>query len=163
MGQFTVKKLNPARQETFRYTGRLLTQQADRIVLEAEFNRDDLPIYEIILRCGDRFVETYFTDRWYNVFAIYDRDENRLKAWYCNIGHPAEIGTGEVSYIDLALDLLVYPDGRQVVLDEDEFAALALPAEEALQARRALQELQALFTARFAARRGTAADSDFEW
>jgi hypothetical protein len=118
MGQFTIKKLNPARQETFRYTGRLLTQQADRIVLEAEFNRDDLPIYEIILRCGDRFVETYFTDRWYNVFAIYDRDENRLKAWYCNIGHPAEIGTGEV---------------------------------------------QALFTARFAARRGTAADSDFEW
>ena len=163
MDQITIKKLNPAGQETFRYTGRLLAQQVDRVVLEAEFDRDDLPIYEIILHRGDRFVETYFTNRWYNVFAIYDRDKNRLKAWYCNIGHPAKIAAGEVSYIDLALDLLVYPDGRQVVLDEDEFAALALPAEEALQARRSLQELQALFTARFAARRGTAADSDFEW
>ena len=73
MDQFAVKKLNPAGQVTFRYTGRVLAQQADRVVLEAVFNRDDLPIYEIILRRGDRFVETYFTDRWYNVFAIYDR------------------------------------------------------------------------------------------
>ena len=150
MDQITIKKLNPAGQETFRYTGRLLAQQVDRVVLEAEFNRDDLPIYEIILRRGDRFVETYFTNRWYNVFAIYDRDENRLKAWYCNIGHPAKIAAGEVSYIDLALDLLVYPDGRQLVLDEDEFAALAISPQVQHQARLALQALQASFTARFA-------------
>jgi hypothetical protein len=148
--QVTVKKLNPAGQETWRYTGRLLERYADRLVLEAEFNRDDLPFYEIILRRGDRFVETYYSDRWYNIFAIHDRDDNRLKGWYCNISHPAEIGDGVVSYIDLALDLLVYPDGRQLVLDEDEFNELALSPEVQQQARYALEELQASFTARFA-------------
>ena len=145
MDQITIKKLNPAGQETFRYTGRLLAQQVDRVVLEAEFDRDDLPIYEIILRRGDRFVETYFTNRWYNVFAIYDRDKNRLKAWYCNIGHPAKIAAGEVSYIDLALDLLVYPDGRQLVLDEDEFQKLEIDAETRAKALDALCELQNIF------------------
>ena len=45
---------------------------------------------------------------------------------------------------DLALDLVVYPDGRSRVLDEDEFAALPLSAEERSRARRALEELQEL-------------------
>jgi protein associated with RNAse G/E len=163
MDQVTVKKLNPAGEETFRYTGRILAQHTDRVVLEAEFNRDDFSIHEITLRRGDRFIETYFTDRWYNVFAIHDRDDNRLMAWYCNIGYPAEVGDGEVSYIDLALDLLVYPDGRQLVLDEDEFAALALSPEVQQQARLALEELQAGFTARFAAGSDIAANSYFDW
>lgn len=163
MTSFTIHKLNPAGQETYTYTGRLVARSADRLVLEAEFSRDDYPVLGIVLRRGDRFVETYFTDRWYNIYTIYDRDKASLKAWYCNIGHPAQVGDHEVSYIDLALDLLVYPDGRQVVLDEDEFAALALPAEETQQARRALQELQAIFTDRFTARPGTPADRDFDW
>jgi predicted RNA-binding protein associated with RNAse of E/G family len=158
MDQVIVKKLNPAHQETLRYTGRVLEQHAGRIVLEAEFNHDDITIHEILLRRGDRFIETYYADCWYNVFAIHDRDDDRLKCWYCNIGHPAEIGDGVVSYIDLALDLLVYPDGRQLVLDEDEFTALALSPEVQQQARLALQELQASFTARFTGR-GTAAGS----
>jgi predicted RNA-binding protein associated with RNAse of E/G family len=150
MDQVTVKKLNPAGQETFHYTGSVLERHADRIVLEAEFNRADLPFHEIVLRRGDRFIETFYTDRWYNVFAIHDRDDDRLKGWYCNVGRPAEIGDGSVSYIDLALDLLVYPDGRQLVLDEDEFAALTLPPEVQQRARLALEELQASFTEMFA-------------
>ncbi len=37
-----------------------------------------------------------------------------------------------LSYVDLALDLLVFPDGRQFVLDEDEFLKLDLsPADRA--------------------------------
>jgi protein associated with RNAse G/E len=148
--KFIFIKLDPAGQETWRYTGRLLERHANRIVLEAEFNREDVTVDEITLRRGDRFIETFYTDRWYNVFAIHDRQDGRLKCWYCNIGHPAVIGDGRVSYIDLALDLLVYPDGRQLVLDEDEFTALALPPDVQRQARLALQELQASFTARFA-------------
>jgi len=150
MDQVTVIKLDTTGQETWRYTGHVLERHAGRIVLEAEFNRDDLPFHEIILRRGDRFVETYYADRWYNVFAIHDRDDGRLKGWYCNISRPAEIGDSTVSYIDLALDLLVYPDGRQLVLDEEEFSALSLPPEVQRQARQALEELQASFTARFA-------------
>jgi hypothetical protein len=45
----------------------------------------------------------------------------------------------------LALDLLVFPDGRQIVLDEDEFNALPLSEAERQSALAALAELQALF------------------
>ncbi len=150
MSTITVLKLNLAGQETWRYTGRVLERHADRLVLEAHFNRDDIPFHGILLRRGDRFVETFYADRWYNVFEMHDCDDDRLKGWYCNIGRPAVIGEMTVSYIDLALDLLVYPDGRQLVLDEDEFGQLALSPEVSQLARQALEELQASFKARFA-------------
>ena len=51
-----------------------------------------------------------------------------------------------IRYADLALDLLVFPDGRQLVLDEDEFAGLDLPRILQEQARAGLRELQRLFT-----------------
>jgi predicted RNA-binding protein associated with RNAse of E/G family len=151
MEPVTFIKLNPLGQETWRYPGRVLERHADHIVVEASFNRDDLPFHGVLLRRGDRFVETFYADRWYNVFEIHDCDDDHLKGWYCNIGHPAVIEDGSVSYIDLALDLLVYPDGKQLVLDEDEFDELALSPEVNQQARLALEELQASFTARFAA------------
>ena len=46
--------------------------------------------------------------------------------------------------VDLALDYFRQPDGTEFVLDEDEFAALALPADEAATCRAALDELRAL-------------------
>ncbi len=83
-----------------------------------------------IIRTGDRFIETYFTERWYNVFEIHDREDDRLKGWYCNIGRPAVMESeNTISYVDLALDLWVAPDGSQTVLDEDEFDALDLDAK----------------------------------
>ena len=66
----------------------------------------------------------YYTDRWYNIFEIYDRDDGQIKGWYCNIGKPAVIEDGVVSYVDLALDLWVSADGKQTILDEDEFEEL---------------------------------------
>jgi protein associated with RNAse G/E len=111
-------------------------------MLEAYFDREDTPVGEIILRRGDRFIETYYTDRWYNIFEIQERASDQIKGWYCNIGYPAEIQEMQISYRDLALDLLVYPDGGQLVLDEDEFNALPLSPAVRTAARQALAELQ---------------------
>jgi protein associated with RNAse G/E len=97
------------------------------------------------LRRGDRFVETYYFNRWYNIYAIHSRLDGSLSGWYCNITRPAELVGEILSYIDLALDLVVFPDGNQVVLDEDEFAALPLTPDECQTARQALAELQSLF------------------
>jgi uncharacterized protein len=134
-------KLNTQRQETWRYQGRILSQDTDSLLIEAFFNRDDLPFHGITLRENDRFLERYFTKRWYNIFEIHDRDDDRLKAWYCNVTTPAELKPGRVAYIDLALDLLVYPDGSYLVLDEDEFDALDLDPQYRLKARQALTAL----------------------
>ena len=94
---------------------------------------------------GDRFVETYYTDHWYNIFEIYAREDDHLRGWYCNIGYPAELDGNILSYIDLALDLLVFPNGRQIVLDEDEYANLDISPKIRQKARDALAELQAMF------------------
>jgi protein associated with RNAse G/E len=131
--------------ETFRYTGKILRQESDQIILEAFFNRDDTPIGEIVLRRGDRFVEKYFTDRWYNIFKIHEQASDNIKGWYCNIGYPAEIQETQISYRDLALDLLIYPDGEQLILDEDEFKALPLSPKVRRIALQALIELQNRF------------------
>jgi uncharacterized protein len=143
-----VLKLNLAGQVTWRYTGTVLESCPVAIKLEALFNRPDTAFHGILLGQGDRFIEIFYNDRMYNIFEIHDRDGDQLKGWYCNICRPAEFRPGEIAYVDLSLDLLVYPDGRQLVLDEDEFAvqALELSQEEIKEARAALRALQDLFS-----------------
>ncbi len=140
-----VLKLDHAGKVTWQYDGRVLRREHNAVVLEAFFNRSDLPFLDVVLKERDRFVETFYTDRWYNIFEIHDRDDDRLKGWYCNVSRPAVLGQGTVSYVDLALDLWVSVDGRQTVLDRDEFDVLSLEADERAQAETALIELQERF------------------
>lgn len=146
LNDIVVIKLDPHRRETWRYSGRVLRQSAEDILLEAFFNRPDRPFHGIVMRQGDRFLEKYFFDRWYNIYEIHDRDDDRIKGWYCNVTEPAEKGEGQISYVDLALDLLVYPDGSQLVLDEDEFEALELGEDKRIKAITALEELKSQFS-----------------
>ncbi|MFZ5821529.1 MAG: DUF402 domain-containing protein [Chloroflexota bacterium] len=132
----------------WQYEGRILEREANYVALEAFFNRDDLPFLDVVLKRGDRFVETFYSDRWYNIFEIFDRDDGSRKGWYCNIGYPAVVDGGTVSYVDLALDLWVSAAGRQTVLDEDEFLALPLDAATRAQATAALDELKRQFAQR---------------
>ena len=139
-----VRKLNLEGEEKINYPGRVLEHTASAVVLEAFFSRERMELGYVTLKPGDRFVEYFYADRWYNVFVIYDVDDGGLKGWYCNITRPARFADGEVSAVDLELDLWIEPDGRAQVLDEDEFAALPLAPEEAAAARAALDELRAL-------------------
>jgi hypothetical protein len=145
MPPITVIKRNILGQETYRYSGELLKHEPDHAVLEAFFDREDRIFHGMPLHNGDRFVETYYFDRWYNVFEIYAREDGELRGWYCNVSCPAEIDGEFISYVDLALDLLVFPDGSQIVLDEDEFSQLLLSQQDRERAQAALAELQSLF------------------
>lgn len=143
--RITVQKKNPAGEVTYQYEGDLLRRNENEIVLEALFDRKDMPFQDVVLRTGDRFVEYYYADRWYNIFEIYDRDDGKIKGWYCNVGMPAVIEEDAVSYVDLALDLWVSADGRQTVLDEDEFAKLGLDETLSAGALKGLEEVKRLF------------------
>lgn len=145
MTDITVLKRNLAGEVTWQYEGRVLKRETNCIVLEAFFNRADMPFMDVVLKRGDRFVETFYTERWYNVFEIYDRDDGKFKGWYCNIGYPALLEKDTVSYIDLALDLWVEADGAQTVLDEDEFLGLSMDVMTRAQAISALDELKRKF------------------
>jgi len=142
----TVHKLDAAGREVWSYTGHLLARGATWVRLEAhaQFDRDEIAFPGLTLRRGDRMVETFYADRWYNVFTVYDGAAGALKGWYCNITRPARLAAKDVHAEDLALDLLVYPQGGDLVLDEDEFAALPLSPAEQSAARQALAELRQL-------------------
>ncbi len=140
-----VQKKNPAGEVTYEYEGVLLRRDEHSLVLEALFDRADMPFMDVVFKTGDRFVEYYFTDHWYNIFAIHDREDEKIKGWYCNVGKPAVIEDDVVSYVDLALDLWVSIDGTQTVLDEDEFQGLQLNDKLRASALNGLAELKNLF------------------
>lgn len=144
MSELTVYKLDESGAEVWQYPARLLELHRHSIQLEATFNRDLVDMGFTEFRRGDRFVETFYTDRWYNVFAVYEGDSELLKGWYCNICRPAVISSTAVRCEDLALDIWVDANGRVRLLDEEEFAALDLSAAERRRSWAAVSELKAL-------------------
>jgi uncharacterized protein len=147
----SVRKLDPTGRLVTRYQGQVIRRDAVSIVLEARWQRDRLELPYIVLEPDDRFIEFYFTDRWYNIFEIHARAGDRLKGWYCNIARPAVFADGVLSAVDLALDLFVYPNGDTLTLDEDEFDALNLERNDPEAWRQALAAVTQL-RARIAAR-----------
>jgi hypothetical protein len=148
--ELTVIKSNHLGREVIRYLGELLERKGNQIGVQARFGLENVKLVDIPLEVGDLFLETYYSDHWYNIFEIHAKRDNKLKGWYCNVSYPAEIGDNTVTFRDLALDLLVYPDGRQVVLDEDEFAALDISEQDKVMALAGLAELRRIFREKFA-------------
>jgi predicted RNA-binding protein associated with RNAse of E/G family len=158
----TVRKLNAQGKTLLCWPASLLQHTPEFLQVEARFSHSDrLQLAYALFERGDRFVEWFFTARWYSIYQVFGGANNCLKGWYCNVTRPAQVVSGEIHTVDLALDLWVAPDGTQKVLDEDEFAALQLIPGEQAQARSALAELQAMAlsgTAQFAALRAAPAN-----
>ena len=155
MKSVLVRKLDAHGKTLLCWPASLLQHTPEFFQVEARFSHSDrLQLDYALFERGDRFVEWFFTARWYSIYQIFGRADNLLKGWYCNVTRPAQVVSGEIHTVDLALDLWVAPDGTQQVLDEDEFADLQLNPCEQAEARSALAELQAMAhsgTAQFAA------------
>lgn len=149
MDQVTVHKLDHAGREVISYPGEVLERDEEGIVLRTSWDRERMDLGFVVLEPDDRWSETFYRDRWYNVFEIRAAD-GRLKGWYCNVTRPARITEDSVCAEDLALDLWVGSGGEVQVLDEDEFAQLTLAPEVRRRAREALAELKARAEARIA-------------
>jgi hypothetical protein len=144
----TIIKLDPAGAEKIRYTGIILAQFAYGLIIGATWTRPDLDLGYTCFETGDRFVEYYYTNRWFNIFAIANK-EGIQKGWYCNIAEPACISTDTITQVDLYLDVWVNLAGQVHLLDEDEFeAATILNEQQRLGARQGLQELLRMLEAR---------------
>ena len=142
MSKVTIYKLDEQRRAVWQYSGKILERHKTWVRLEAYFDREAMDLGPAVLERGDRFVETFYSERWYNVFAVYGGESGKLKGWYCNVCRPAEIGDDAVRCEDLALDVWVSVNGDETtILDEDEFAALSLSRDEREHARVALDEI----------------------
>lgn len=138
--KITVYKLDEQGREVWQYPARILARGASWIRLEAFFDRPRADLGPVVFEEGDRFVETFYSDRWYNVFAVYEGEDGPLKGWYCNVCRPAEISQDAVHCEDLALDVWVArTDSKPVILDEEEFKELDIPGEERKAVQAALE------------------------
>jgi len=146
MKSINVLKQDYLGRDVWKYSGKLIEKGNNKTVIEAYFDRGETQVDQLILRRGDKFIETYYSDKWFNIYEIQDQLSGQVKAWYCNLCYPAQIDQDSVIYRDLELDLLVYPDGAQVILDMEEFEALPIASEVRLKALEGLKQLRELFS-----------------
>jgi len=125
----------------------LIEQTDELLVFVGEFERDvEHPGLGSISR-GTLSYEYYWLDRWYNIFRFHE-PSGAFRNFYCNISMPPLFANGVLDYVDLDIDLLVWPGSEYEVLDMEEYEENALkfgysPATRT-NASRALTELIAM-------------------
>lgn len=72
------------------------------------------------IRKGTVSYEYYWLDRWYNTFAFFE-PEGGFRNYYCNICSPPTFEDGVLDYVDLEIDLVVWPGWQYAILDQDEY------------------------------------------
>ena len=142
--KITVHKLNENGTEVWSYHGTVLERTNSSVTLQARFDRSSVELPGLMLNRGDIFIETFYSDRWYNSFAVFEPDGSRFKGWYCNVTRPARLEDEHIFAEDLALDLVLLPSGEEFLLDEEEFEALEISAEDREKARQALDKVRQL-------------------
>lgn len=83
---------------------------------EFEVIHDDLGL----IKEGTVSFEHFWFDRWYNIFRFHEPDGS-LRNYYCNVAMPFKLEGEILEFVDLDIDVVVWPDGRIVVLDRDDF------------------------------------------
>jgi len=126
----------------YKWPGEIITRDADEIVIKGAFQREYKTPY-CHFHAGDMTIEHYPLDGWYNICRVY-RAGDTLVGIYCNLTTPPTLRGNILTYIDLELDLFVYPDGKCLTLDQAEYDRLVatnLPAEVAAAAAESWAEL----------------------
>jgi hypothetical protein len=119
---------------------------------------DAVVVYDV--RIGDRLLRHYsFARRWFVINCTLDLEGGFLAepgpidwCFNCDISSPHLVQDGVIYTVDLALDVLVAPDGRQhVVVDQDEYDEAVrhgwLTAGEQAGAQHGLAELLSIIRA----------------
>ena len=118
-----VHLIKPARRTTVSYVTTPLVQTATYALVLAQWTRPAVDLGYMQFAPGDILEEHFYTDAWYNIFAIYTAT-GQHRGWYCNVTRPARITDTAIYSWDLELDLFVPSDRQQIQrLDIDEFEA----------------------------------------
>lgn len=141
----SIIKKNAGGQAVFQYEGEIIRQSDRGVLVSAVFGIPKVTEEAVDFLAGDVFHEYYLYEKWFNIYEVHIGNSGVIKAWYCNLCRPVTISTDQIAYEDLALDLLVYPDGRQSILDREEFRALHITGHERRMALEGLAELQNIF------------------
>src|SRR5438270_4674434 len=144
----TVVKLSPRGETKIQYQGEVVEHLSHGVIIQAYWSHPTKNLGYVTFEPGDRFIEYYYTDRWFNIFDISSAGGVH-KGWYSNVAEPVGISDDHIEQVDLLLDVWVNPKGATLILDEDEFAAdTMLSDEQRTRARQGLQALLQLIAAR---------------
>jgi predicted RNA-binding protein associated with RNAse of E/G family len=116
----------------------LLIEPGKRAIIRYDFERD-WNVNGIALPKGGATAGHFWIDRPYNVYHWLDA-AGRTLGFYFNVGHTDEVGDAVVAWRDLIVDVVVTPDGKIDILDEDELPP-DLPAEHRGTIARALEQI----------------------
>jgi len=140
--KITITKLDHAGRPVLSYPGEVVYRDEELTVARCRWTEaGTFDLDGLYLRPGDIFIESYFAGEPFNIFRTYDL-AGRFKGWYCNVTELAEITESEIRWRDLILDLVVLPDGRQIVRDQEEFEDLNPSADLRARVAAALETLQ---------------------
>lgn len=143
----TVVKLNTQYQVKLRYQAEVIEQRPQGLILSSIWELPSRDLGCIHFEPGDRFVEYYYIDRWFDIQEVISVKGKR-KGWYCDIAEPALIEPDQVRLVDLELDVWISAEGETFLLDEDEFAASSLTIAQRHAARQSVQDLLRMLEAR---------------
>ena len=123
---------------------RLLIEPGKRAVLRYTWTKElHVGGTDLVVPRGGFTVSHYWADRPYNVYHFLSAPEPggpRTLAYYCNVIGATAIADDLISYDDLVVDVLIYPSGSAVVLDEEELPA-DLPSPQRAIINKALEDL----------------------
>lgn len=114
-----IVKFSPKGKPPVRYTGHTFASRDGWVAARAQWVHGDMDLGYLTFLNGDSLDEYFALERPYNAFALF-RSDGEFAGWYCNVTHPTVVSNGEIHWHDLYLDVIVYPDGRTLILDEDE-------------------------------------------
>jgi protein associated with RNAse G/E len=98
-----------------------------------------------VVEAGTISQERFYLDRWFNCF-IFQWPTGAFSNYYINICMPPDVGHDTIDYVDLDIDLIIWPDGHWRTVDLDEFEAnrlaLRYPKEVVMKAMESLTYLE---------------------
>ncbi len=103
----------------------LVSRSSEQLILVGRFEFDVEHNDLGRIAAGTVSFEHFWFDRWYNIFRFHEPDGG-LKAWYCNVAMPPTFDGGVLDFVDLDIDVVVWPDLGHQVLDLDDFATNSL-------------------------------------
>lgn len=124
-----IVKFSPSGKPLVRYTGTTIPSPDGWVAARAEWVHGDMDLGYLTFLNGDSLYEYFSLERPYNAFALF-RADGEFAGWYCNVTRPTSVCGGEIHWHDLYLDVIVYPDSRTLVLDEDELEEAELDTRD---------------------------------
>jgi predicted RNA-binding protein associated with RNAse of E/G family len=110
-----------------RFQCSLVLRDGDHVVLRYDFTGKGGEVAGVKLPSGTVTYAYYWCDRPYNVYHWLLPDHTTA-GYYFNLADQTVMGDDFVDWQDLTVDILITPDGRCQVLDEDELPADLDPA-----------------------------------